>query len=100
MGYHELILDASIRDWVFIPLTFFIVLMKLLMQYAHNITNATPVTTTELTEIREQAAVQRSQVCSSTAGLQIIRLQGIHAQLDATAHYSSVHVLRDLQCHW
>eukprot|EP00775_Hariotina_reticulata_P008315 gene8315-8500_t len=61
MGYHELVLDASIRDWVFIPLTFFIVLMKLLMQYAHNITNATPVTTTELAEIREQAAVQRSQ---------------------------------------
>lgn len=28
-----LVLDSAVRDWVFIPLTLFIVLMKLVMQY-------------------------------------------------------------------
>jgi hypothetical protein len=61
MGYHELVLDSNVRDWVFIPLTLFIVLMKLLMQYAHQMTNATPITTKVLAEIKEQQSVQRSQ---------------------------------------
>lgn len=61
MGYHNLVLDSSVRDWVFIPLTIFIILMKLLMQYVHQMTNATPVTTKDLVEIREQQSVQRSQ---------------------------------------
>jgi uncharacterized membrane protein len=30
-----LVLDREVRDWVFIPLTIFMVLMKLLMQYVH-----------------------------------------------------------------
>ncbi|KAF8061316.1 emc3 [Scenedesmus sp. PABB004] len=60
MAYHELVLDSAVRDWVFIPLTVFIVLMKLLMQYAHNMTNAAPPSSKELPEIREQQAVTRS----------------------------------------
>jgi len=32
---HLLVLDSEVRDWVFIPLTVFIVLMKLVMQYVH-----------------------------------------------------------------
>jgi hypothetical protein len=47
---------------VFLPLTAFIVLMKLMMQYVHLMTTAsTPMMTKELPEIREQQAVQRSQ---------------------------------------
>uniref|UniRef100_A0A383VG52 ER membrane protein complex subunit 3 n=1 Tax=Tetradesmus obliquus TaxID=3088 RepID=A0A383VG52_TETOB len=61
MGYHELVLDSNVRDWVFIPLTLFIVLMKLLMQYAHQMTSAAPVTTKVLAEIQEQQGVTRSQ---------------------------------------
>ncbi len=34
---HELALDSDVRDWVFIPLTIFIVLMKLIMQYVHQV---------------------------------------------------------------
>ena len=30
-----LVIDSDVRDWVFIPLTLFIVLMKLVMQYMH-----------------------------------------------------------------
>lgn len=32
-----LVLDSEVRDWVFIPLTLFIVLMKLVMQYMHQV---------------------------------------------------------------
>jgi hypothetical protein len=47
---------------VFLPLTAFIILMKLLMQYVHNMsTAATPMMTKEMPEIREQQAVTRSQ---------------------------------------
>jgi hypothetical protein len=35
MGAHELVLDRDVRDWVFIPLTLFIVLVKLVTQYVH-----------------------------------------------------------------
>ncbi len=35
MAQHDLELDAAVRDWVFIPLTLSILLMKLLTQYAH-----------------------------------------------------------------
>lgn len=34
---HVLVLDSEVRDWVFIPLTLFIVLMKLVMQYMHQV---------------------------------------------------------------
>jgi hypothetical protein len=34
---HYLMLDHQVRDWVFIPLTLAIVLMKLLTQYAHQV---------------------------------------------------------------
>lgn len=34
---HALVLDAAVRDWVFIPLTAAIVLMKLLTQYMHQV---------------------------------------------------------------
>ena len=37
MGFHELVLDRDVRDWVFIPLTLFIVLMKLMTQYVHQV---------------------------------------------------------------
>jgi hypothetical protein len=33
-------LDTAVRDWVFIPLTASIVLMKLLTQYAHLVRKA------------------------------------------------------------
>lgn len=47
---------------VFLPLTGFIILMKLMMQYVHNMTTAsTPVMTKDLGEIKEQQAVTRSQ---------------------------------------
>ena len=35
MAQHDLELDTAVRDWVFIPLTLSILLMKLLTQYAH-----------------------------------------------------------------
>jgi hypothetical protein len=34
---HLLVLDSDVRDWVFVPLTLFIVLMKLVMQYMHQV---------------------------------------------------------------
>lgn len=34
---HMLVLDSEVRDWVFVPLTLFIVLMKLVMQYMHTV---------------------------------------------------------------
>lgn len=34
---HDIVLDAAVRDWVFIPLTAAIVLMKLLTQYMHQV---------------------------------------------------------------
>lgn len=37
MGYHDLVLDSALRDWVFIPLTLTIVFMKLLTQYFHTV---------------------------------------------------------------
>lgn len=46
---------------MFLPLTVFIVLMKLLMQYVHNMTTASTPATKEMPEIKEQQAVQRSQ---------------------------------------
>lgn len=62
MGYHDLALDRQVRDWVFIPLTVSIVLMKLLAQYMHQLTH-TPANSAKkpLAEIREAQAVQRSQ---------------------------------------
>jgi hypothetical protein len=36
-GAHPLLLDHAVRDWVFIPLTLAIVLMKLLTQYMHQV---------------------------------------------------------------
>lgn len=36
-GAHQLLLDHAVRDWVFIPLTLAIVLMKLLTQYMHQV---------------------------------------------------------------
>lgn len=33
----ELALDKDVRDWVFIPLTIFILLVKLVMQYMHQV---------------------------------------------------------------
>jgi len=31
----DLFIDRAVRDWVFVPLTIFIILMKLIMQYVH-----------------------------------------------------------------
>lgn len=31
----DLVLDRSLRDWVFVPLTLAIVMMNMLRQYAH-----------------------------------------------------------------
>lgn len=45
---------------VFLPLTVFILLMKLMMQYVHNMTMASTPASKELPEIKEQQAVQRS----------------------------------------
>lgn len=59
---HELELDAAVRDWVFIPLTLSIVLMKLLTQYAHMLMfNPNAPSSKEPKELREQLAVTRSQ---------------------------------------
>ena len=35
--HKDLILDRSLRDWVFVPLTLAIVLMNMLRQYAHTV---------------------------------------------------------------
>lgn len=40
MVLHELELDSAVRDWVFIPLSLCILLMKLLTQYAHMVSVA------------------------------------------------------------
>jgi hypothetical protein len=56
------------RTQVFIPLTVFIVLMKLTMQYVHNMTMASSPSTKEVAEIKEQQAVTRSQRIRAAAG--------------------------------
>jgi len=62
MVQHAIELDTAVRDWVFIPLSLCILLMKLLTQYAHMLMNV-PVTasTKDLKEVREQQLVMRSQ---------------------------------------
>ncbi|MEW5304724.1 MAG: hypothetical protein WDW38_009720 [Sanguina aurantia] len=58
----DLTLDQQVRDWVFIPLTAAIILMKLLQQFAHQMLNAPAAATgKEIREIREMQAVTRSQ---------------------------------------
>lgn len=42
MGAHTLTLDSAVRDWVFIPLILAIALMKLLTQYAQQVTVVAP----------------------------------------------------------
>ncbi|GFR50776.1 hypothetical protein Agub_g13041 [Astrephomene gubernaculifera] len=59
-GAHPLLLDHAVRDWVFIPLTLAIVLMKLLTQYMHQLFNTPPPNNKELKEVREMQAVSRS----------------------------------------
>jgi len=61
MGFHELVLDRDVRDWVFIPLTLFIVLMKLMTQYVHQMTSVVQPSNKDMAEIREQQATIRSQ---------------------------------------
>lgn len=61
MGYHDLILDRTVRDWVLIPLTVSILLMKLIMQFAHLMMSAPPAATKEDKEIREVESISRSQ---------------------------------------
>lgn len=46
MVHHELELDSAVRDWVFIPLTLSILLMKLLTQYAHMVSPGNAPTST------------------------------------------------------
>lgn len=58
---HALVLDAAVRDWVFIPLTVAIVLMKLLTQYMHQLVSAPPPNNKELKELKELQSVARSQ---------------------------------------
>lgn len=57
---HLLVLDSDVRDWVFVPLTLFIVLMKLIMQYMHTAMSAAPPPDKELPEVREMQAAARS----------------------------------------
>lgn len=61
MGGH-LVLDTAVRDWVFIPLTCCIVLMKLLQQFAHMLMHGggAPPSNKEPKETREVQAVARS----------------------------------------
>lgn len=92
MAIHELALDHQVRDWVFIPLTISILLMKLLTQYAHMVRkikalslcdyravqfntmfaivqlmhNPAGNTSKETKEIKEQQAVTRSQRLRAT----------------------------------
>lgn len=63
---NDLFIDRAVRDWVFVPLTIFIILMKLIMQYVHVMMTAAPpggqgATPKPLSEVREAAAVARSQ---------------------------------------
>jgi len=58
----DLALDPGIRNWVFIPLSLCILLMKLLQQYAHMLMNGVPPKNNKSpVEQREMAAVARSQ---------------------------------------
>eukprot|EP00198_Chlamydomonas_reinhardtii_P005868 XP_001695204.1 hypothetical protein CHLREDRAFT_130716 [Chlamydomonas reinhardtii] len=59
-GHSALLLDGAVRDWVFIPLTLAIVLMKLLTQYMHQLFNAPPPNNKDLKEIREMQALTRA----------------------------------------
>ncbi|PNH09431.1 ER membrane protein complex subunit 3 [Tetrabaena socialis] len=59
-GAHPLVLDAAVRDWVFIPLTLAIVLMKLITQYMHQLFNSPPPSNKELKELKEMQAVARA----------------------------------------
>lgn len=63
MGTDDLVLDRQVRDWVFIPLTVSIALMKLLTQYAHQLMFSAENANAkkEPKEIRELQAVTRSQ---------------------------------------
>lgn len=75
MGATDIILDQAVRNWVFIPLTLCIVLMKLLTQYAHTLANlGGGGAAKEPKEIREQQAVARSQ-----------RLRAMHRWLPESA---------------
>lgn len=63
MATNDLFIDRAVRDWVFVPLTIFIILMKLIMQYVHVMMTAVPAQGANpkpLSEVREAAAVARS----------------------------------------
>lgn len=65
----DLILDPSLRDWVFIPLTFAIVMMNMLRQYAHTYMNTGDDTSSsDVKEIREQQVIRRSKRLRMVAG--------------------------------
>ncbi|GBF95480.1 ER membrane complex subunit 3-like [Raphidocelis subcapitata] len=66
---HQLVLDSDVRDWVFIPLTLFIVLMKLVMQYVHQAMSAAPPPSKELLEVREMQAAARSARVRAVANM-------------------------------
>jgi hypothetical protein len=62
MSEHDLALDKDVRNWVFIPLTLSIILMKLIMQFIHIMVHAPAAQSQKpLKELREQQAVMRSQ---------------------------------------
>lgn len=62
MTAHELLLDRQVRDWVLIPLTIFMILMKLLMQYFHQMMSPPDSNAGKKPEaIKEVQAVARSQ---------------------------------------
>ncbi len=42
MAGTDLVLDKDVRDWVLIPLTIFIILVKLAMQFVHQVGHRLP----------------------------------------------------------
>lgn len=70
MSDHDLALDKDVRNWVFIPLTLSIILMKLIMQFIHIMVHSpAQAAQKQLKEIREQQSVTRSQRIRTLGGL-------------------------------
>lgn len=70
MTDHDLALDKDVRNWVFIPLTLSIILMKLIMQFIHIMVHSPAAQSQkQLKELKEQQSVMRSQRLRVLAGL-------------------------------
>lgn len=69
MGYHDLVLDRQVRDWVLVPLTLVVVLMMLLRQYvAKWLSSGQSDAKVDLKQVREKAALARAGLLKAASG--------------------------------